>query len=722
MSCADILREHGLDVDSTSTLLDIAAFNRQGFCEAEGYELRIHKFAGEAQAGTDELRSDWSSYVGPLKEWGNDNAIDGNFIALSIPMCRPERLRLVAYAFEFGFLYDSTIENSPKDATLDTITNYISANESIHPSEWTRSGLKQIQAKILLTMNKVDPVITEGFINAWEQMINTTVQDKDRDFDSLDDYLRFRVIDTGAIFSGLLVLFGIGVQLKDDEFDIAHELLFPAWSAATLVNDYFSFDKEYHEYLETGGSHLSNAVWLFMRLYSLDIETAKEAIRKESNRLEFEFLKVREDFAKKFTPNQLNVLIYIESWFHILPGNSIWSVNCPRYNADLRPGLALPPTNGSTRGIKDQIFGSLVIENEAQPALLLHCDAPSTRSDSESNISTADKNDISISSVGSSPPPSDDSSAEHENKSEGKLGEKHVLAPYNYLASMPSKGVREKFVEALNLWFDIPENIEQQIKDVGKVLHTASIMLDDMEDSSPLRRGKDAAHVVYGDAQAINSANYLIVWAMDQTRKLNNPACMDIFLDEIQNSLVGQSYEMHWRDNLECPTEDQYLEMVEKKTGGLFRFLTRLLVAMARTNKDLNLNNLAVAIGQYFQIRDDYMNLTDTKYTDQKGFCEDLDEGKFSYLIMHAWNSPFLESARLRAIFEQRKTQNNKNMTRETKEEILSLLHTIGSFEYTENKMNQLQQQLDSEVCQFEELTGKRNWSLRFLLEQLYKK
>lgn len=40
-------------------------------------------------------------------------------------------------------------------------------------------------------------------------------------------------------------------------------------------------------------------------------------------------------------------------------------------------------------------------------------------------------------------------------------------------------------------------------------------------------------------------------------------------------------------------------------------------------------------ISLLFQIRDDYMNLQSTEYGDNKGFCEDLTEGKFSFPVIH---------------------------------------------------------------------------------------
>jgi geranylgeranyl pyrophosphate synthase len=88
--------------------------------------------------------------------------------------------------------------------------------------------------------------------------------------------------------------------------------------------------------------------------------------------------------------------------------------------------------------------------------------------------------------------------------------------------------------------------------------------LDDIEDSSPLRRGMPATHKVFGQAQTINSANYLIIRVLDEVRQLNGIRCMDAFIEEMQNLFIGQSFDLYWTRNGVCPSEAEYLEMINK--------------------------------------------------------------------------------------------------------------------------------------------------------------
>ena len=91
--------------------------------------------------------------------------------------------------------------------------------------------------------------------------------------------------------------------------------------------------------------------------------------------------------------------------------------------------------------------------------------------------------------------------------------------------------------------------------------------------------------------------------------------------------------ENHWRDTYVCPTEEEYLKMVSLKAGGLFGFGVRLLQLFSKKKYDCS--RIIDLLGFIFQIRDDYLNLK-SNHTDNKSFCEDLTEGKFSFPIAYA--------------------------------------------------------------------------------------
>jgi geranylgeranyl diphosphate synthase, type III len=60
------------------------------------------------------------------------------------------------------------------------------------------------------------------------------------------------------------------------------------------------------------------------------------------------------------------------------------------------------------------------------------------------------------------------------------------------------------------------------------MLYTASLLIDDIQHNSPLRRGWPVVHNIFGTAQTVNSANYIYFLVLQELRKLNNPTAIDI--------------------------------------------------------------------------------------------------------------------------------------------------------------------------------------------------
>jgi geranylgeranyl diphosphate synthase type 3 len=114
----------------------------------------------------------------------------------------------------------------------------------------------------------------------------------------------------------------------------------------------------------------------------------------------------------------------------------------------------------------------------------------------------------------------------------------------------------------------------------------------------------------------------------------------------------GQGLDIYWRDYLKdlehLPEIEDYLGMVKDKTGSLFRLAIKLLLLHSDVGEDNGLVAIANLLGIIYQIRDDYLNLVDIKYSAMKGVtCEDLIEGKLSLPILHCLrtttNSPVHE-------------------------------------------------------------------------------
>ena len=279
-----------------------------------------------------------------------------------------------------------------------------------------------------------------------------------------------------------------------------------------------------------------------------------------------------------------------------------------------------------------------------------------------------------------SPPPSDPSRYAHDDldfgprRSWNDNKERVIRGPYDYVISHPGKDFRAQLIAAFNAWLDVPPASLEVITRVVGMLHEASLLVDDVQDMSALRRGFPVAHSIFGVPQTINSANYIYFAALQELQHLASPAAVPTFADELVNLHRGQGMDLFWRDTLTCPTEDDYLEMVGNKTGGLFRLGIKLM--QAESSEPIDCVPLVNLIGLIFQIRDDYMNLSSVEYSSNKGMCEDLTEGKFSFPVIHSIRADSTNH-QLISILKQKPTDI------QVKQYAVRYMEGTGSFEYT---------------------------------------
>ncbi|KAI8884701.1 geranylgeranyl pyrophosphate synthase [Backusella circina FSU 941] len=267
--------------------------------------------------------------------------------------------------------------------------------------------------------------------------------------------------------------------------------------------------------------------------------------------------------------------------------------------------------------------------------------------------------------------------------------EEILLEPYNYLIAHPGKDIRAKLIKAFDSWLNVPQDILKVITKTIAMLHTASLLIDDVQDDSDLRRGIPVAHHIYGIPQTINTANYVYFLALQELIKLGIPEMVQVYTEELVHLHQGQGIELFWRDSLTCPTEKEYVEMVNNKTSGLLRLAVRLMQAASESTVDYT--PLVNIIGIHFQVRDDYMNLQSTEYTHNKGFCEDLTEGKFSFPIIHAIRSD-MSNRQLLNILSQ------KTNSLEVKQYAVQVIKGTGAFEYTLSFLEQKEKEALEEI------------------------
>ncbi len=189
-----------------------------------------------------------------------------------------------------------------------------------------------------------------------------------------------------------------------------------------------------------------------------------------------------------------------------------------------------------------------------------------------------------------------------------------------------------------------------------EVVHNGTLMVDDVEDNSDLRRGKPCIHKLFGVDVAINAGNamYFLPLLVLQKQRKRFPAstllaAYEIYSREMVNLSYGQGFDIWWHNHQQEPvTEEEYLQMCAFKTGTLARMAAKLGALFANASpKNLELaGEFAESIGVAFQIQDDVLNLVGKEGPYGKEIGGDISEGKRTLLTLHALQHASLEGRR----------------------------------------------------------------------------
>ncbi len=231
-----------------------------------------------------------------------------------------------------------------------------------------------------------------------------------------------------------------------------------------------------------------------------------------------------------------------------------------------------------------------------------------------------------------------------------------------------------------------------------ELVHNGSLMVDDIEDSSDLRRGQPCVHKKFGVDIAINAANamyYLPLLAFLKNRAGVEAETMlrayEAYSQELINIHLGQGMDISWHRgmaNADKISEDQYLQMCALKTGTLARLSARLAAIFCGSEEALTakLGKLAECLGIGFQIQDDVLNLTAQSGKNQ--FVEeyvgsDIIEGKRTIMVIHALH----QSARAKRLLE---LLNMHTRDRKLISEAIQILEDSGSIEYARGRAREI--------------------------------
>lgn len=213
---------------------------------------------------------------------------------------------------------------------------------------------------------------------------------------------------------------------------------------------------------------------------------------------------------------------------------------------------------------------------------------------------------------------------------------------------------------------------------VIEFIHTATLLHDDVVDESDLRRGRESANAVWGNAASVLVGDYLYSSAFEMMVRTNNMRVMDILSKTTTAIAEGEVLQLLNCNNPET-TEEKYLEVIARKTAILFSTATRLAAVITNSSPETE-QALAIygqQLGVAFQLIDDALDYKASTEELGKNLGDDLAEGKptlpLIYAIQHG--TPDQAKVIIDAITEG---------SRDAFNDVYAIVKATNAIEYTE--------------------------------------
>jgi len=169
-----------------------------------------------------------------------------------------------------------------------------------------------------------------------------------------------------------------------------------------------------------------------------------------------------------------------------------------------------------------------------------------------------------------------------------------------------------------------------------ELIHTATLLHDDVVDESGLRRGKPTANVSFGNAAAVLVGDFFYSRAFQLMVKVGKGDVFPIMADATNSISEGEILQLSQIGNLDL-TEERYFEIIDAKTSQLFQAASQLgAIISERNDKEIRgFLEYGRHLGAAFQIMDDVLDYVGKKSELGKNLGDDLLEGKITLPIIH---------------------------------------------------------------------------------------
>ncbi|SCN47278.1 Octaprenyl-diphosphate synthase / Dimethylallyltransferase / Geranyltranstransferase (farnesyldiphosphate synthase) / Geranylgeranyl pyrophosphate synthetase [methanotrophic endosymbiont of Bathymodiolus azoricus (Menez Gwen)] len=248
----------------------------------------------------------------------------------------------------------------------------------------------------------------------------------------------------------------------------------------------------------------------------------------------------------------------------------------------------------------------------------------------------------------------------------------------HYIINSGGKRLRPMLLILTAKALNYNENKHLLLAAVIEFIHTATLLHDDVVDESGLRRGKESANAVWGNAASVLVGDYLYSSAFEMMVRTNNMRVMEILSKTTTAIAEGEVLQL-LNCNNPATTEAKYLEVISRKTAILFSAATRLgaVISDASPKIEKSLADYGQHLGMAFQLIDDALDYTSSKDELGKNLGDDLAEGKPTLPLIYAIEKGTEEQANI--VIEAIKTG-----SRESFHAVYEIVKATNAINYTE--------------------------------------
>jgi len=212
---------------------------------------------------------------------------------------------------------------------------------------------------------------------------------------------------------------------------------------------------------------------------------------------------------------------------------------------------------------------------------------------------------------------------------------------------------------------------------VVEMVHTATLVHDDIIDGADMRRGRPSANTTWGNEKCVLAGDWLYMQAFRVALEEKNLRVLDLLIGLTQQMVEGELLQIQKLGK--AVSEAEYFDLIYRKTACLFAVSMRLgsVLAGATEAQESNLATYGRSVGLAFQIVDDVLDLTATEEVLGKPVASDLREGKATLAVIHS--SDHGTAADRQAI---QKVLDDRGFEHVSREQIQEILVRNGSVAY----------------------------------------